>query len=553
MPPVRYQSETTDGETQQYGHVGWMGMHLRWREYPYEWVEQRKLSVLRVLRSGPIDWLASTVELHPRADGGTRLIHRFDVHARGWFSRWLARIKIGRNSRREFERVYKRIDAVLSEDPTSQGFDPFEAPSTIAAARQRFVDAAIARVKARMVDSPRWDTAVLVSLGELLTHGSQQDVGRLRPLELARRWGHSDDNMTSAMLFAAAEGLLELRWEVHCPICRVPTAHRDSLADVEQQVRCEVCDVAIQTDLGHTLELTFNVHPDVRKSESRTFCIGGPAHWPSAVAQLRLAAGETYRLNLDLKPGEYQLRSRQLAGTHTLVVDEACDSSRTVITLGDGRLDALERLKQGTQSIELRNTSDREMVVRIERDDDTTQQRADQFSASRAAASELFRQLFPAELLAVDQPVNVPNMTFLAVRLTPKSASIDSQAFAAVQSHVADLRRLAAEFQGTLLKTVGTTSICVFAEARHAVQLAEQKLREVVPTEWHLRAAVQRGPAILATVNGKLEFFGEAFEHALKAPDSLDDDEIVVQKAIEKDLSISRHANASRDSPRSIS
>src|SRR5262245_23980566 len=45
-------------------------------EYPYEWVEPRRMGVLREYSQGPFVWVVSTVELRPRPGGGRRLVHR---------------------------------------------------------------------------------------------------------------------------------------------------------------------------------------------------------------------------------------------------------------------------------------------------------------------------------------------------------------------------------------------------------------------------------------------------------------------------------------------
>ncbi|MEO1527101.1 MAG: protein kinase [Planctomycetota bacterium] len=544
LPPVHYQTETLPTGTRQYGNIGWLGMQMRWREYPYEWIEQRKLSVLRVVESGPIDWLASTVELHPRADGGTHLIHRFDVRARGWLSRWLARNKIGRSTRRQFQRVYRRIDQVLSGDVASQGSDPFEVPFSIEPSRRRAVDAAVSRIRMRADATTGVNADALVLLSELICFGAEQDVARIRPLELVRRWKLPESEVTTALMYATAEGLLQLRWEVHCPICRLPTAHRKSLTDVEARTRCDVCDVDIQTDVAHVIELSFNVHPDYRRGDSRTYCIGAPAHSPHVISQLRLGPNERFRLQLDLCAGEYRINSRQLLGSFALTIEDGCGDSRASLPLGDKRLGGSKTLAAGGQVIELTNGSDRELLVRVEECAQEVGGDGDLYSASRAAALELFRQLFPTELLAVDQPVTAPRMTFLAVRLTPQSIDATQEAvtqatlFGDVQQFLSELRRITGDYQGTMLKTVGNTSICVFSDAAHAVEMTRVKLSSIAPDRWNMNAAIHRGTAILATVNGKLEFFGEAFEQTLRMPENNDDGEVHVDEEILRELGV---------------
>ena len=41
-----------------------------WEEHPYEWVEPRRMGVLREYTRGPFHWLVSVVELTPAARRG---------------------------------------------------------------------------------------------------------------------------------------------------------------------------------------------------------------------------------------------------------------------------------------------------------------------------------------------------------------------------------------------------------------------------------------------------------------------------------------------------
>ncbi len=53
-------------------------------EHPYEWVEPRRMGVLREYSQGPFRWLVSTVELTPRPGGGTTLVHRLRLEPSSW-------------------------------------------------------------------------------------------------------------------------------------------------------------------------------------------------------------------------------------------------------------------------------------------------------------------------------------------------------------------------------------------------------------------------------------------------------------------------------------
>ncbi len=56
-----------------------MGMKMEWGEHPYEWIEGRRLSVLRQFPSGPFFRFTNVVELNPQSDGGTLVVQTIEM------------------------------------------------------------------------------------------------------------------------------------------------------------------------------------------------------------------------------------------------------------------------------------------------------------------------------------------------------------------------------------------------------------------------------------------------------------------------------------------
>ena len=119
--------------------------------------------------------------------------------------------------------------------------------------------------------------------------------------------------MIEACLHATKLGALAMLWDVICPSCRIPSNVVESLAKIEEHGRCKACSIGFDVDFSRSIELAFRAAPEVREVETRTFCIGGPAHFPHVVAQVRLSPGERFALQLSLGPGFYLVRSPQLA------------------------------------------------------------------------------------------------------------------------------------------------------------------------------------------------------------------------------------------------
>src|SRR5262249_22311024 len=156
------------------------------------------------------------------------------------------------------------------------------------------------------------DPAAVELLGDLLARGSAQELARLRPLVLTRRWGLDPEPVLSACLHAARQGLLVLLWDILCPTCRVSCEVADTLRAIREHARCEACQADFDLDFGRPIELSFRAHPEVREADTRLYCAGGPSHAPHVVAQVRVAAGEPFALELTLPEGAYRLLGPQL-------------------------------------------------------------------------------------------------------------------------------------------------------------------------------------------------------------------------------------------------
>src|SRR5262249_12708081 len=149
---------------------------------------------------------------------------------------------------------------------------------------------------------------------------------------------------------------------------------------------------------ANSVEMIFRVHPEVRPTDLGTYCIGGPAHSPHVVAQVRVAPAERMELALALTDGAYRLRGPQLPFAVQLRVQAQAPSSRLALSLAKPPPELLCVLRSGTQELDLTNDSEQELVVRVER----TASRDDALTAARAAALALFRELFPDEVLSPD-------------------------------------------------------------------------------------------------------------------------------------------------------
>jgi serine/threonine protein kinase/class 3 adenylate cyclase len=478
------------------------GMTLKWKENPFEWVAPHRLGVVREYESGPFDWMRSTVELTP-TQSGTRLSHTIEMKPRGFLGRAAAGIEIGMRMRRALERTYKRIDdaCVRSRALEARPEDPFEQPAALSASQRDLLHARLNRARAR-----GGDDHVLDALGDWILTAPPQAIARMRPHAFADQCRLAREATLSAFLLAASEGVLAMLWDILCPTCRIPSQLHETLKALEEHGRCDACDLDFELDLARSVELVFRVEPSVRSADLGTYCIGGPAHSPHVVAQVRLPKGQRFSMPVTLNEGAYQIRGRGLPKSHPFRAIRGAPLRVWSVSLRDG-LDpeALRIVGEGAMQIELLNDLERDVVVRLER----STERRDLVTAADATSNPLFRRLFPQQILSPEELIGISQVALLCAEVPDAGGRYQTHDDRLVHADLIELQRQvteAAEAEGgALVKLQLEGVLAVFADPAAATRAS---IRLLSAMKGEVRASVHAGTAMLTTINQRLDYFG---------------------------------------------
>jgi class 3 adenylate cyclase len=386
------------------------------------------------------------------------------------------------------------------------------------------------------------EPAVADRLSEFLSQAPDPEVARIRPLALARRLGLDPDQVIEACLHGAREGLLVLLWDLLCPVCRISSKIEDTLRAIRDHGHCPACNLDYPLDFASSVELVFRVHPEIRQVDLKTYCIGGPAHSPHVLAQVRIAAGERVELALELTAGSYRIRGPQLPWSADFQVQPRAPTRLWEINLATGpAADDPRMLRAGHQVLTFASELDREILVRIER----VAMRDDALTASRAASLALFRQLFPDEVLSPGQLAAVATVTLMAIQLDPAQADRlyqdlgDSRAFNVIHELFRILDGAVRDAGGAVVKTVGEGLLAAFEKPAAAVGLGlvvDGNLRQGELTcDLRLRTGIHRGMALAANINDHLDYFGTTARQVMKLCSQLQDGELALSPSVASD------------------
>lgn len=482
-----------------------LGVPIEWEEEPFEWVRPHRFSVSRRYARGPIEWLQTRVRLEALAGGGTRLGYEVRVRPRNLLGRIAAAFEVGFIRRRRFESVLRGYDAEAALGQRRP------------AARVRLADGGRERLlAARDALLAAGAEAKLVSLlCEIVEHGDDRSVERLRPYVLAAAWDVDRRETLIVCLQAIRSGLLALRWDLLCPRCRGSAVEDTALDAVGRTLHCETCRIDFCSDFERSVEVTFAPNPGIRFVPRVEFCVGGPQLTPHIVAQQLIGPGERRSMYLQLECGRHRLRT--LSGdADVALVSEIGGAATAAVRYDSERWSAREARVGQTAVLELTNAAQDEELFIVER----TEWADDAATAAEVTTLQVYRDLFASEALRADEPISVGTVTVVFTDLRDSTRFYrevgDAPAFGSVLDHIDVLRGAVAAEGGAVVKQMGDAIMAVFVRPICALRAMTKAHQNLGGRPLPLKVGVHAGPCIAVNQNGVFDYFGSTVNLAAR-------------------------------------
>lgn len=507
------------------------GVPIEWEEAPFEWVRPSRMGITRDYLKGPVAKLVVLVQLHPRAAGGTRIDYEVWATPRNLLGLAAIPFQIGFLSARRFARAFAEYDRALQTDEISQ---PALTPRDIGdTANHRF-----SLLANRLVEKGI-DRGIANKLTTFVRDADDMDLARIRPYALADSWGDSRRTVLEACFHATRAGLLDLQWDLLCPMCRGPQESSASLRDISSQAHCSGCQIDFNVNFERFVEVTFRPNASVRAVDSKTYCMGNPQQTPHVVAQQLLPAKTERVVTMPLEQGRYRLRTLKSRGEQLLQAGDEFPSNLLLSTAGEGW--SCDELKVSTNaSLTFINNSEVEDLFVLERIAWSDQAA----TAAEVTALQVFRDLFSTEALRPGEKISVGTLTVLFTDLRNSTQLYreigDATAFGRVLNHFDILKQAIADEDGAVVKTIGDAVMAVFREPAAALRamLQAQKLlatpaagREPLT----LKAGLHLGPCIAVTLNERLDYFGSTVNMASRLESLSTGSDVIISRAVYDD------------------
>lgn len=529
LAPIEYtQKPLPYGGTVRYGSVKELGFRLSWLEHDYEWMLHQHFCNEREYTEGPITHFLAHWRFVPTKNG-CRVIQSIGVRPANFLGSLIARRQVGVQLRRQYLRAYAWIEDFLSKK-VAVAFRPTDADNYKAPPGLR--DEILKRLSAGGVEP-----SMCARAAEMISKGQPAELSRIRPFRKAKSWGIEPNAALSMFLRGTKIGIFVMHWDMLCPHCRGAKERVSNLADIRAQTQCDSCNTAFKVDFAKSVELTFEVHPGIRRVESAEYCVGGPQNTPHRLTQLRLQGDTTRHGTLRLESGIFLVRSLHSMSRYRVnVVHGTPNPGGVILSFRTGTQEETEiNLPPGEFHFQFNNQTPHEVVAVIER----ASWLEDVCTAAYITTLQEFRSLFSAQVLRSGERLAVGAMALLFTDLKSSTAMYerigDSEAFALVREHFDILLEEVRRCDGAVVKTIGDAVMASFTQPANGVNAAvrihrrmEERNQQNPETPLVLKIGIHYGACLAVNLNDRMDYFGSAVNIAARTEGQCEGGDVVM-------------------------
>jgi class 3 adenylate cyclase len=400
------------------------------------------------------------------------------------------------------------------------------------------------------------DHGVADAIEELVRDAPDRELSRINVLDFAAKRGLDQERAIAAFLHGARVGLFELSWNVLCPGCGGVLDTSATLKSVNQEeYDCALCAAGYRPTLDEMVEVTFTVSRRVRKIAAhdpnelplgeyfRQIFWGSGIDVPDDFEQLL----EEITLDaIELPPGEKALLSLHLPAEFVILMDPVTHATQFLDVKGEPTRERQSlslvfdrvvaptgtvQLRPGPLRLSLENRTDTRVLPGLfiagDRLHELLGRRRPFLTAKRLLTNQVFRDIYRADTIDVDQRLKITSLTFLFTDLKGSTELYervgDLVAFDVVRAHFQVLNEIVAAEAGAVVKTIGDAVMATFPTPDRAVAAA-LRMREAMRgfnearggEDLLLKIAIHEGPCLAVVLNDRQDYFGRTVNIAAR-------------------------------------
>jgi len=416
------------------------------------------------------------------------------------------------------------------------------------------------------------DPVAVAAIEELVQDASDRALSRINVVDFAAENGIDEERAIAAFLHAARVGLFELSWNVLCPSCAGVIDTSTALKNVSRpEYYCAWCAAGYEPILDEIVEVTFTVNRRARRiaahnPDELSFAeYFRQVFWSSAIhlpEDLDRVLEEVTLDAVELPPGEKALLSLQLPAQLLFLLDPVTHLTQYLEVKGeptrerhslsfafDNVLAPTETIKlhPGPLRLSLENRTDRRVLPALWLATDKLHEllgrRRPFMTAKRLLTNQVFRDLYGADTIDVDQRLKITSLTFLFTDLRGSTELYervgDLVAFDLVRAHFQVLNDIVAGEAGAIVKTSGDAVMATFPTPDRALAAAlriREAMRDFGDTRTGdgllLKIGIHEGPCLAVVLDKRQDYFGRTVNIASRVQDLADSRSILATEPV---------------------
>jgi class 3 adenylate cyclase len=518
-----------DGSVRYYAAGKLNGLPLEWEEIPTAWVEQQWFVHQRRFSKGPFRVFHVDVRMEA-TPAGCICHYTLTAEPANLLGRLMLATGFFRNISKKFAAMVAQTRGFL-EGKESQ---PFRFPAPVLAGG---ASARCQQLCAQMRDSS-FHHGLIDKLQHWVLERPDNEVWTMRPKVLARQWQVPELQVIELCLLAASRGVLNLRWDLLCPNCRISKASATRLDEIPRGTHCSSCNIDYGLNFNRNVELTFLPSKSLRQLDQGEYCLFAPMSTPHIRVQLRVEAGQGHVEAAGLPAGSYRVRTLE-PGNDLLIESNGVDWPALLIDTHDELV--MGPRPADTTGLVFDNQSKRGRTFIIEE----RSWMPEVLTAQEAATLQCFRELFDDNILRPGDHVEIDNVTMMFTDIKASTSLYerigDASAFALVREHFAILAACVRKHNGAVVKTIGDAVMAVFNVPQDAVACSfamQQAFAEFNASRGDhdekvlIKLGLHTGPCIAITLNGILDYYGRVVNQAARLQELGQGNDIVLSQQL---------------------
>jgi class 3 adenylate cyclase len=400
------------------------------------------------------------------------------------------------------------------------------------------------------------DRETVAALETFVAEAPDRALCRINPLVFAGRHHLDEERVIGAFLHASRLGIFELSWNVLCPGCGGVLDSGATLKTVRSdEYACALCAAGYEPILDEMVEVTFTISRRVRRiaghepDELPFFEYFRQIFWASAMDlpdDLEALAEALTLDTLELPSGEKAQLSLHLPAEFLIVMEPVTHAAQFIEVKGEPTRERQNlamvfndviapagtvALRPGPLRLSLDNRTRRRLLpgVWIAGDalHELMERRRPFLTAKRLLTNQIFRDIYRADTLDVDQRLKITSLTFLFTDLKGSTALYnrvgDLVAFDLVRAHFRVLNEIVASEAGAVVKTIGDAVMATFPTPDRAVAAA-MRMRQAMRAfnaehgeeDLLLKIGIHEGPCLAVVLNERQDYFGQTVNIAAR-------------------------------------